>query len=312
MKLPRTRKVIITCAVTGSIHTPSMSPHLPVTPDQIAAAAIGAAEAGASVLHLHARDPDDGRPTQDPAVFARFLPRIKQACKAVVNITTGGGQGMTVEERLQPALQFQPELASLNMGSMNFGLFPMLNRFSEFSHDWERAHLENSRDAVFRNTYRDIQYILESCTGNGTRFEFECYDVGHLYNLAHFLDRGIVRPPLFVQTVFGILGGIGPHPEDLMHMRRTADRLFGDQYQWSILAAGRHQLPLTTLGAGMGGHVRVGLEDSLWDGPGKLAESNAAQVRRIRQILEGLGLAVATPDEARELLALKGGDAVGF
>lgn len=310
--MPRARQVIITCAVTGSIHTPSMSPHLPVTPDQIATAAIEAAEAGAGILHLHARDPDDGRPTQDPAVFAQFLPRIKQSCNAVVNITTGGGQGMTVEQRLQPALHYKPEVASLNMGSMNFGLYPMLNRFDEFRHDWERAHLENSRDAVFKNTYKDIQYVLESCAGNGTRFEFECYDVGHLYNLAHFLDRGIVRPPLFVQTVFGILGGIGPHPEDLMHMRRTADRLFGDRYQWSILAAGRHQLPLTTMGASMGGHVRVGLEDSLWDGPGRLAESNAAQVLRIRQVLEGLGLTVATPDEARRLLDLKGGDTVGF
>ena len=306
------RPVVITCAVTGSIHTPSMSPYLPVTPDEIAAAAIGAAEAGASILHLHARDPADGRPSQDPELFGRFLPRIKQATNAVANLTTGGGQGMTLEQRLAPALQYRPELASLNMGSMNFGLFPMLDRFREFRHDWERAHLENSRDAVFRNTFADIRRILEACSGNGTRFEFECYDVGHLYNLAHCLDQGLVRPPLFVQTVFGILGGIGPHPEDLMHMRRTAERLFGDDYRWSILAAGRHQIPLTTMGASMGGHVRVGLEDSLWDGPGRLAESNAAQVRRIRQILEGLGLAIATPDQARELLALKGGDAVGF
>ena len=306
------RKVIITCAVTGSIHTPSMSPHLPVTPAEIAEAAIAAAEAGATVLHLHARDPVDGRPTQDPEAFRRFLPRIKQSTDAVVNITTGGAPGMTIEERLQPALQCQPEVASLNMGSMNFGLFPMLNRFTEFQHDWERQHLENSRDLVFKNTYKDIEYILTSCTDNGTRFEFECYDIAHLYNLAHFLDRGLVKPPLFVQSVFGILGGIGPHPEDLMHMRRTADRLFGRDYQWSILGAGRNQIPLATIGAAMGANVRVGLEDSLWGGPGTLAESNAQQVRKIRQVLEGLSLDVAQPEDAREMLALKGGDAVAF
>ena len=289
-----------------------MSPHLPVTPDEIAEAAIAAAEAGATVLHLHARDPEDGRPTQDPEVFRRFLPRIKQSTEAVVNITTGGAPRMTIEERLQPALQCQPEVASLNMGSMNFGLFPMLKRFTEFEHDWERQHLENSRDLVFKNTYKDIEYILTSCSANGTRFEFECYDIGHLYNLAHFLDRGLVQPPLFVQSVFGILGGIGTHPEDLMHMRRTADRLFGRDYQWSILGAGRSQIPLATLGAAMGANVRVGLEDSLWSGPGTLARSNAEQVHKIRQVLDGLSLDVATPAEAREMLALKGGDAVAF
>ena len=306
------RKVIITCAVTGSIHTPSMSPHLPVTADEIAEAAIAAAEAGATVLHLHARDPKDGRPTQDPEAFRRFLPRIKQSTDAVVNITTGGAPGMTIEERLQPALQCQPEVASLNMGSMNFGLFPMLGRFKEFRHDWERQHLENSRDLVFKNTFKDIEYILTSCTDNGTRFEFECYDIGHLYSLAHFLDRGLVRPPLFVQSVFGILGGIGAHPEDLMHMRRTADRLFGGDYQWSILGAGRNQIPLATLGAAMGANVRVGLEDSLWSGPGTLAQSNAEQVRKIRQVLDGLSLEVARPEDARAMLSLKGGDAVAF
>ncbi len=306
------RKVIITCAVTGSIHTPSMSPHLPVTPDEIAEAAIAAAEAGATVLHLHARDPKDGRPTQDPEAFRQFLPRIKQSTNAVVNITTGGAPGMTIEERLQPALQCQPEVASLNMGSMNFGLFPMLGRFKEFQHDWEPAHLENSRDLVFKNTFKDIEYILASCSDNGTRFEFECYDIGHLYSLAHFLDRGLVRPPLFVQSVFGILGGIGAHPEDLMHMRRTADRLFGGDYQWSILGAGRNQIPLATLGAAMGANVRVGLEDSLWSGPGTLAQSNAEQVRKIRQVLDGLSLEVAQPEDARAMLSLKGGDAVAF
>ncbi|KZB59182.1 3-keto-5-aminohexanoate cleavage protein [Thalassospira sp. GO-4] len=306
------RKVIVTCAITGGIHTPSMSAHLPVTPDQIAEQAIEAAEAGAAILHLHARDPENGRPTQDPDMFARFLPRLKQSTNAVLNLTTGGSPAMQVQERLQPALKFAPEVASLNMGSMNFGLFPMLDRFQKFEHDWEPAYLENSRDIVFRNTFKDIEYILEACSGNGTRFEFECYDTSHLYNLAHFRDRGLVKGPLFVQTVFGILGGIGTHPEDVAHMKRTADRLFGDDYVWSVLGAGRHQLPITTMAASMGGNVRVGLEDSLWNGPGQLAKSNASQVLRIRQVLEGLGLEIATPDEARAMLSLKGGDQVNF
>ncbi len=310
--MAKARKVIITCAVTGSIHTPSMSPYLPVTPDEIAEAAIGAAEAGASIIHLHARDPEDGHPTQDPQVFLQFLPRIKQSTDAVVNITTGGGLGMTVEQRMRPAAELKPEVASLNMGSMNFGLYPMLGRFKEFRHDWERAHLENSRDFVFKNTFQDIERILSACRDNATRFEFECYDIAHLYTLAHFLDRGLVAPPLFVQSVFGILGGIGAHPEDLMHMRRTADRLFGEDYRWSILGAGRNQMPLATIGAAMGANVRVGLEDSLWSGPGTLAESNAQQVTKMRQVLEGLSLEVAKPAEAREILALKGGDRVGF
>jgi uncharacterized protein (DUF849 family) len=305
-------KVIITCAPTGAIHTPSMSPYLPVTPEQIAAAGIAAAEAGAAILHLHARDPEDGHPTQDPEVFRRFLPEISRHTDAVINITTGGSPHMTVDERLQPALRLAPELASLNMGSMNFGLFPMLQRFKEFRHAWEREHLENSRDLVFRNTFADIERILRACAANGTRFEFECYDISHLYNLAHFLDRGLVQPPLFVQSVFGILGGIGNHPEDLVHMRRTADRLFGADYEWSILGAGRKQIELASLGAAMGSNVRVGLEDSLWAGPGRLAESNAEQVRMIRQVLEGLSLQVATPAEARERLALKGKDRVNF
>lgn len=306
------RKVIITCAVTGSIHTPSMSPHLPVTPDQIAAEAIAAVEAGAAIVHLHARDPETGRPTQDPDLFQRFLPRIKQATKAVVNITTGGSAAMTVEDRLRPAAQFQPEVASLNMGSMNFGLFPMLNRFTEFQHDWERTYLENSRDLVFKNTFKDIEHILKTCSGNGTRFEFECYDISHLYTLAHFLDRKLVTPPLFVQSVFGILGGIGAHPEDVMHMKRTADRLFGDQYVWSVLGAGRNQMPIATQSLALGGNVRVGLEDNLWAGPGRLATSNAEQVAMVRKLIEGLALEVATPDEARAMLSLKGGDAVTF
>jgi len=306
-------KVIITCAVTGSIHTPTMSPYLPITPDEIAVEAIAAAEAGASILHLHARDPRDGRPTPDPAVFMAFLPRIKQATDAVINITTGGGHGMTVADRLAAPLKAQPEMCSLNMGSMNFGLFPMLDRYDSFKHDWEPAYLEASRDFIFRNTFKDIETILRDLgEGCGTRFEFECYDVGHLYTLAHFLDRKLVRPPLFVQTIFGILGGIGADPENVVFMRRTADRLFGDAYQWSVLAAGRHQMGLGTLGAVMGGNVRVGLEDSLYAGKGRLARSNAEQVTKMRTILENLSLEIATPAEARSLLDLKGGDQVAF
>ena len=306
------RKVIITCAITGAIHTPSMSPHLPVTPEEIAESAVAAAEAGAAILHLHARDPETGRPDQSPEAFGRFLPRVKQRTNAVINLTTGGAPYMTVEERVQPAATFRPEVASLNMGSMNFGLFPMLDRFKDFKHPWEREALEASRDLVFRNTFRDIEFVLRTLGEAGTRFEFECYDTAHLYNLAHFLGRGLVKPPLFIQTVFGILGGIGPHPEDVMHMKRTADRLFGDQYRWSVLGAGRNQMPIAAQAAAMGANVRVGLEDSLWIGPGQLAESNAQQVRKVRQILEGLGLEIATPDEARQILSLKGADRVAF
>ena len=305
-------KVIITCAVTGAIHTPSMSPFLPVTAEEIADAAVGAAEAGAAIIHLHARDLKTGKPDQTPEAFARFLPRIKQATNAVVNLTTGGAPYMTVEERVRPAATFKPEVASLNMGSMNFGLFPMLQRFKEFKHDWERKALEDSRDLVFRNSFKDIEYVLHTLGDAGTRFEFECYDTSHLYNLTHFLERGLVRTPLFVQTVFGILGGIGPHPEDVLHMKRTADRLFGKDYKWSVLGAGRNQLPIAAQAAAMGGNVRVGLEDSLWAGKGRLAQSNAEQVRMVRQIIEGLGRSVATPDEARAILSLKGGDQVAF
>jgi uncharacterized protein (DUF849 family) len=307
-----TDKVIITCAVTGAIHTPSMSPYLPVTPEEIAEAALGAAEAGAAVIHLHARDPVTGKPDQTPEAFARFLPRIKQATNAVVNLTTGGAPHMTIAERIKPAQTFKPEVASLNMGSMNFGLFPMLNRFKDFKHEWEEQALENSRDLVFRNTFKDIEFVLRTLSDCGTRFEFECYDTSHLYNLAHFLDRGLVRAPLFIQTVFGILGGIGPHPEDVLHMKRTADRLFGSQYKWSVLGAGKNQLAIAAQAAAMGGNVRVGLEDSLWAGRGRLAQSNAEQVRLVRQIIEGLGRSVATPDEARAILELKGGDKVAF
>jgi uncharacterized protein (DUF849 family) len=305
-------KVIITCAVTGAIHTPSMSPHLPVTPQEIAEAAVGAAEAGAAIVHLHARNPETGKPDQTPEAFARFLPRIKRATNAVINLTTGGAPYMTVQERVKPAEQFKPEVASLNMGSMNFGLFPMLNRFKTFRHPWEREALEGSRDLVFRNSFADIEFVLKKLGDAGTRFEFECYDISHLYNLSHFLERGLVKPPLFVQSVFGILGGIGPHPEDVLHMKRTADRLFGEDYKWSVLGAGKNQLPIAAQAAAMGGNVRVGLEDSLWAGKGRLAQSNAEQVRMVRQIIEGLGRIVATPDEARAILALKGGDQVAF
>jgi len=307
------KSVIITCAVTGGIHTPTMSEYLPITPQQIAEDAVAAAEAGASILHLHARDPKDGRPTPDPKVFMEFLPRIKQQTDAVVNITTGGGLGMTLDERLAAARLASPEMTSLNMGSMNFALFPILDKIKDFKHNWEPSMLEMTRDFIFRNTFKDIEFILKDLgEGHGVKFEFECYDVGHLYNLAHFVDRGLVKPPFFVQTIFGILGGIGADPENLMHMRRIADKLFGEDYEWSILAAGRHQMPFVTQGAILGGNVRVGLEDSLYLGKGELAKSNADQVRKIRRIVEDLSLEVATPTEARARLGLKGGDRVNF
>ena len=308
----KSRKVIITCAVTGSIHTPSMSPHLPVTPEEITDAAVGAAEAGAAIVHLHARDPKTGLPDQSPEAFLKFARVIKQRCDVVLNFTTGGAPTMSIEERVGPAAKLKPEVASLNMGSMNFGLYPMLERFKDFKHDWERPYLEGSRERIFKNTFADIEYILTTCAENGTRFEIECYDIGHLYTLAHMVDRKVVKPPLFVQSVFGILGGIGPHPEDVIHMKRTADRLFGDSYQWSVLGAGRHQIPIAAMSASMGGNVRVGMEDSLWAGPGRLAQSNAEQVKMVRQVIEGLGLEVASSDDAREILELKGGDKVNF
>ena len=306
------RKVIITCAITGAIHTPSMSPYLPVTPDQIIADSLAAADAGAAILHLHARDPETGKPDQSPEAFGRFLPRLKQQTNAVINLTSGGSPTMLVSERVRPAATFKPEVASLNMGSINFALFPMLERYKEFKHDWEKPYLESTKDLVFRNTFKDIEYILQTCYDNDSRFEFECYDIAHLYNLAHFLERGLVKPPLFVQSVFGILGGIGTHAEDVMHMKRTADRLFGKQYKWSVLGAGRNQMSIAAIAAANGANVRVGLEDSLWIGPGRLAKSNAEQVRNVRQILEGLGLEIATPDEARQILTLKGADKVNF
>lgn len=307
------KKVIISCALTGSIHTPTMSDALPLTPDEIAEQGIGAAEAGAAILHLHARDPQTGQPTPDPAVFMQFLPRLKQCTDAVLNITTGGSLGMTVQERLAAPLRAQPEMCSLNMGSMNFGIFPMADRYKTWKHAWEEPYLRNTDDFIFRNTFRDIAYILEHLgEGCGTRFEFECYDVGHLYNLAHFVDRGLVKPPFFVQTIFGILGGIGADTRNLSFMRETADRLFGNDYQWSVLAAGRHQMPFVTMAAVMGGNVRVGLEDSLYLSKGKLARNSAEQVAKIRRIVEELSLEIATPAEARALLGLKGADRVAF
>jgi uncharacterized protein (DUF849 family) len=306
-------KIIISCAITGGIHTPSMSEHLPITPEQIAEQSIAAAEAGAAIIHLHARDPIDGRPTPDPDVFMQFLPRIKQNTNAVVNITTGGGLGMTLDERIAGALRASPEMASLNMGSMNFNIAPSAARVKEWKFAWEKPYLENTTNFIFRNTFADVEQVVERLgKGHGTRFEFECYDIGHLYNLAHMLDRKVVEGPLFVQSIFGILGGLGADIRNLNFMKETADRLFGDQYVWSVLAAGRHQMAFTTMAGILGGNVRVGLEDSLWIGPGQAATSNAQQVAKIRRILEELGHTIATPDEARQILALKGGDRVGF
>jgi len=306
-------KVIITCAITGAIHTPTMSDALPYRPEDIAAQSIAAAEAGAAILHLHARDPKDGRPTPDPAVFMQFLPRIKQATDAVINVTTGGSLTMTVEQRLAGPLLAKPEMCSLNMGSMNFGLFPLADRFTTWKHEWEEGYLRSTDDFIFRNTFRDIERILKMLgEEHDTRFEHECYDVGHLYNLAHFVDRKLVRPPFFVQIIFGILGGIGAEMRNLMFMKETADRLFGEDYRWSVLAAGRAQIPFATQAAMMGGNVRVGLEDSLYIGRAKLASSNAEQVAKMRRILEELGHEIATPADARAMLALKGGDKVGF
>jgi len=307
-------KVIITCAITGGIHTPSMSPYLPLTPEQIEEQAVAAAEAGAAILHLHARDPVDGRPTPDPEIFGRFVPRIKAATNAVINITTGGTTRMSLAERLAYPLLARPEMCSLNMGSMNFSIHPVARRMTEWKHDWEKPYVEGMEDQIFRNSFKDIAYILKSLgQAHGTRFEFECYDVGHLYNLAHFVDEGLVQAPLFIQFIFGVLGGIGADPANLTHMRDVADHLFGrDGYRFSVLGAGRHQMALSTMAAVMGGNVRVGLEDSLFLSRGELAPSNADQVRKIRRILEDLSLEIATPREARDMLGLKGADAVGF
>jgi uncharacterized protein (DUF849 family) len=307
------QKVIISCAITGAIHTPTMSPHLPYRPEDIASHAIAAAEAGAAILHLHARNPETGQPDQTPEAFARFLPTIRQRTDAVINITTGGGMTMTVEDRLAAPLAARPEMCSLNMGSMNFALFRMAEKPRDWQHDWEKPYLERTDDHIFRNTFRDIDRIIRMLGDeHGVRFEHECYDVGHLYNLAHFVDRGLIRPPFFVQMIFGILGGIGAEERNLMFMKETADRLFGEDYRWSVLGAGRSQMPFATQAAMLGGNVRVGLEDSLYIGKGELAASNAQQVAKIRRIVEELGMQIATPDEARAMLALKGADSVGF
>ncbi len=307
------KSVIITCAPTGGIHTPTMSDHLPITPDQIAIASIEAAEAGASIIHLHARDPETGKPDANPDLFMQFLPRIKQATDAVINVSTGGGLGMTREERLRAATRTSPEMASLNVGSMNFGIFPMAAKYSDWKHPWEPEFLEMTRDFIFRNTFADIEYTLKELgQGHGTRFEFECYDLGHLYNLAWIRDQGWIEGPIFVQMVFGILGGVGADLDNLMHMHTIADRLFGDDYEWSVLAAGRHQMPFVTQSALLGGNVRVGMEDSLYIGPGEKAVSSAQQVTKIRAIVEALGHTIATPEEARARLGLKGGDQVNF
>jgi len=309
--MPKPRKVILSCAITGAIHTPSMSPALPVTPDEIVEAAVDAAEAGAAIVHLHARDPSDGRPVQTPEAFAPILRGIRERSDCVVNITTGGAPTMSVEERLRPAAELKPELASVNMGSMNFGLFPMLGRYPDLKHQWERDYLSN-KDIIFSNSFGQIETVLVTLSAHGTRFEFECYDTAHLYNLRHFLDAGLVKPPLFIQTVFGLMGGIGAHPDDMAHMKRTADRLFGQDWLWSVLGAGRHQMNVAAMAVAQGGNIRVGLEDSLWAGPGIPAVSNAQQVGIATDLLDSLGLEPASPDEAREMLALKGGQNVGF
>jgi uncharacterized protein (DUF849 family) len=307
------KPVIITCAPTGGIHTPTMSEHLPITPSEIAKASIDAAEAGAAIIHLHARNPETGKPDPRPELFQEFLPRIKQSCNAVLNVTTGGGLGMTREERLRAASTVSPEMASMNMGSMNFGIFPMLDKYSNWKHEWEPEFLAMTRDFIFRNTFGDIEYSLrELGDAHGTRFEFECYDLGHLYNLAWVVDQGWVKPPFFVQMVFGILGGVGADLDNLVHMHTIAEKLFGDDYEWSVLAAGRHQIPFTTQAALLGGNLRVGMEDSLYIGPGQKATSSAEQVRKIRSIVENLGRAIATPEEVRVRLGLKGGDNVAF
>jgi len=311
--MSKSKKVIVTCAITGAVHTPTMSEHLPITPEQIIKESLAAAEEGASILHLHARRPSDGKPTADPKVFGQFLPEIRKSTNAVINITSGGSTSMTLEERLAAPLKFKPEMASLNMGSMNFATHPLATKYNNWKYEWEKDYLEATEDTIFRNTFRDIRMILKNLgEGCGTKFEFECYDVGHLYNLAHFVDAGLVKPPFFIQTVFGVLGGIGAEQRNLVFMRETADRLFGDEYEWSVLGAGKHQMPLLTASALMGSNVRVGLEDSLYLNRGELASSNADQVRKIRRILEEFGLEIATPNEVRERLKLKGADNISF
>jgi uncharacterized protein (DUF849 family) len=313
VKLKR-RKVIISCAITGSVHTPSMSEFLAANPEQIAQQAIDAARAGAAILHLHARSPVDGSPTPDPAVFEQFVPKIAAQTDAIINITTGGSSRMTLDDRLAYPLVAKPELCSLNMGSMNFAFHKAGGGIAEWKHPWEQGHIKGSEDVIFRNTFADIRSIIERLgEAHGTRFEFECYDVGHICTLAYFVNEGLLKAPLFLQCCLGIMGGLNTDPENLFLMRSTADRLLGrDNYEFSVLGAGRHQTSLVTMGAIMGGHVRVGLEDNLYLGRGQLAPSCAAQVLKIRLILEELSLEIATPAEAREILETKGADKVGF
>lgn len=307
------KPVIITCAPTGGIHTPTMSPHLPITPEDIAQASIEAAEAGAAIIHLHARNPETGQPDPRPELFADFMSRIAAGTDAVMNVSTGGGLGMSREERLRAAVATSPEMASLNVGSLNFGIFPMAKKYSQWKYDWEPQFLEMTRDFIFRNTFADIEYVVKQLwREHGTRFEFECYDLGHLYNLAWLIDQGWLEPPYFVQMVFGVLGGVGADLDNLVHMHTIAEKLFGDSYEWSVLAAGRHQMSFATEAAMLGGNLRVGMEDSLFIGPGELTPSNAHQVAKIRGIIESLGYTVATPAQARERLGLKGADRVNL
>lgn len=308
------RKVIITCAVTGAIHTPTMSDSLPYRSEDIARQAIEAARAGAAILHLHARNPEDGSVSLDPEHFMRFLPAIRAETDAVVNISTGGSLHTTIDDRIKPAKRASPEMASLNMGSINFSFHPLAEKYDDWKFPWEREYVANSDTYIFRNTFRDIAKVATELGGDDHRvkFEHECYDVGHLYNLRFCMDRGMFKPPVFIQFIFGILGGIGPDMDNLVFMKRTADRLFGKDYQWSVLGAGGAQMSLAAQAVMMGGNVRVGLEDSLFIGRGRLATSNAEQVAKVRRIIEELGYEVATPTEAREMLALKGGDKVDF
>src|SRR5271156_3595089 len=301
-------QVIISCAITGAIHTPTMSPYLPFSPADIARQAIEAAEAGAAILHLHARDPETGEPNGDPAIYMQFLPAIKAATDAVINLTTGGGLNMNLDQRLATALRVKPELASFNMGSINFSIHRLARRYDGWKYDWEEPYLAKSESNIFRNTFVDMKRVVkelgEEC---GTRFEYECYDLGHLYNLAYLLDEKLVEPPLFLQTVFGILGGMGTDVELLGYVQATADRLFGrENYQWSVIGAGRHQMRIATMAALMGGNVRVGLEDSLYVGRGVLAKSNAEQVKKICGILESLSFEIARAEEVRVRLRLRG------
>lgn len=307
-----TDKVIINCAVTGSIHVPSMSPYLPITPEQIAREAIAAAEAGASTVHLHARDPKTGEPTMNLDLFQEFCQKVSQKSDVVICITTGGAPTMTPEERMVAVKRFRPELASINMGSFNFGLFPMMDKIKEYKWDWEERYLEKSKDNIFKNTFYDQDRIFKIMRENGTKPELECYDVGHLYNTAYWADKGLIDPPFWLQLILGIMGAIQPAVENLVFMKNTADKLFGKDYIWSALPTGRHEFSLCTVAAVMGGNVRIGMEDNLYLGKGQLARSNAEMVEKMARLLRELGFEPASPKEARERLKLKGKDKTNF